>query len=62
MTWEEAENYCESLTFPHFFTHLVEIFNIDQHEYLVKKAYEYEVVTGSPREWGLGLVNVGTNF
>ena len=62
MTWEEAENYCESLTFPHLFTHLVEIFNIDQHEYLVKKAYEYEVVTGSPREWGLGLVNVGTNF
>ena len=48
MTWEEAENYCESLTFPHFFTHLVEIFNIDQHEYLVEKAYEYEVVTGSP--------------
>ena len=40
----------------------MEIFNIDQHEYLVKKAYEYEVVTGSPREWGLGLVNVGKNF
>ena len=58
MTWTEAQRFCGSAE--SYNSHLVEIFNQEQQDYLAMKAFESELLTGSERNWWIGnLQNTG---
>ena len=52
MSWHDAQNFCNSEN-----AHLVEIFSQEQQDYMVMKAFEAELLTGSEREWWIGLTD-----
>ena len=49
MTWYEAERFCNLTN-----SHLVEIFNQTQQDFLVMRAYELEVITAENHEFCIG--------
>merc|ERR1711994_370505 len=55
MTWSEAHNFCHSEN-----SHLVEIFSQEQQDYAVMKAFESELLTGSPRSWWIGMTDANS--
>ena len=52
-SWLDSENFCGK----NFSAHLVEIFNEEQQEYIMMKAFELELITGKARYWWLGLTD-----
>ena len=52
MTWTEAQRFCGSAE--SYNSHLVEIFNQEQQDYLTMKAHEAELLTGSESNWWIG--------
>ena len=54
MTWPEAQISCAS---ENNHGHLVEIFNQEQKNFLVYKAFEIEALTGMGRYWWIGLTD-----
>merc|ERR1712026_558003 len=56
MSWHAAQSFCKSE--PAYSSHLVEIFNQEQQDYMVMKAFEAESLTGSEREWWFGSLMV----
>ena len=55
MSWHEAQSFCNLEETNS--AHLVEIFNQEQQDYMVKKAFEAESFTLSEREWWIGLTD-----
>ena len=49
MPWYEAERFCNLTN-----SHLVEIFNQTQQDFLVMRAYELEVITAKNHEFCIG--------
>ena len=49
MSWYEAQNFCNSSN-----SHLVEIMNQKQLQYIRDKAYEFERETNKKRDWWIG--------
>ena len=56
MAWNEAEDFCKSFSN----SHLVEIFNSEQQEFMVMKLYEFEELTGQKYSWWIGLTDEGS--
>ena len=52
-SWLDSENFCGK----NYSAHLVEIFNEEQQEYIMMKAFELELITGNARWWWLGLTD-----
>ena len=52
MSWYEAQNFCNSSN-----SHLVEIMNQKQFQYIRDKAYEFERETNKKRDWWIGLTD-----
>ena len=61
MSWHEAQNFCNSISCPNSeepnSAHLVEIFNQEQQDFMVMKAFEAESFTLSEREWWIGMTD-----
>ena len=56
MAWNEAEDFCKSVNN----SHLVEIFNSEQQEFMVMKLYEFVELTGQENTWWIGLTDEGS--
>ena len=56
MAWNEAEDFCKSFNN----SHLVEIFNSEQQEFMVMKLYEFVELTGQENTWWIGLTDEGS--
>ena len=52
-SWLDSEDVCGK----NYSAHLVEIFNEEQQEYIMMKAFELELITGNARWWWLGLTD-----
>ena len=61
MSWHEAQSFCNSISCPNSeepnSAHLVEIFNQEQQDFMVMKAFEAESFTLSEREWWIGMTD-----
>ena len=56
MAWNEAVDFCKSVNN----SHLVEIFNAEQQEFMVMKLYEFVELTGQENTWWIGLTDEGS--
>ena len=52
-SWLDSEDFCGR----NYSAHLVEIFNEEQQEYMMMKAFELELITGRNRKWWIGLTD-----
>ena len=55
VSWHQAQAYCKSMAGGS--SHLVEIFNQEQQDYMTSMAYQAEALTGRERDWWIGMTD-----